>query len=89
MAYLTCPDCMMANPVGDEAVKTMCFACFAEIVFETCPQCHFQQTIPKRWKSAFTCGKCDERVPIPHVRPYSTSTKAQGVKGYGYIYPRV
>ena len=89
MAYLTCPDCMMANPVGDEAVATRCFACFAEIVFETCPQCRFQQTIPKRWTSAFTCGKCDERVPIPRTRLYSTSTRAQGVKGYGYTYPRV
>ena len=80
---------MMANPVGDEAVSARCFSCFSEIVFETCPECGFQQAIPKRWERAFTCGKCDERVELPRVRLYSTSTKAMGVQGYGYTYPRV
>ena len=88
MAYLTCPDCMMPNPVADDAVKTTCFSCFAEIVFETCPDCGFQQSIPKRLQGAFTCGRCSARVPIPHSRLYSTSTKAMVVQGYGYAYPR-
>lgn len=89
MAYLTCPDCMMPNPVADDAVKSTCFSCFAEVVFETCQECGFHQSIPKRWQTAFTCGKCGARVPIPRSRMYSTSTKAMAVQGYGYTYPRV
>jgi hypothetical protein len=88
MAYLTCPDCMMPNPVGDDVVKYSCFSCFAEIVFERCPECRFDQSIPARWETAFTCGKCAAKVDIPRTRLYSTSTKARGVQGYGYSYPR-
>jgi len=88
MAYLTCPDCMMPNPVADDAVKTTCFSCFAEIVFETCTECGFQQSIPKRFQDGFTCGRCSARVLIPYARIYSTSTKAMRVQGYGYTYPR-
>ena len=89
MAYLTCPDCMMPNPVADDAVHTRCCSCFADLVFETCQECGFQQSIPKRWEKAFTCGRCGARVPIPRTRLYSTSTKAMLVRGYGYTYPRV
>jgi len=89
VAYLTCPDCRMANSVGDDAVKYMCFSCYAEIVFETCRECGFQQSIPSRWQLAFTCGKCGGKVNLPRMRLYSTSTKARSVKGYGYTYPRV
>ena len=88
MAYLTCPDCLMPNPVADDAVKTTCFSCFAEIVFETCPDCGYQQSIPKRLQGAFTCGRCSARVPIAYSRPYSTTTKAMVVQGHGYAYPR-
>jgi hypothetical protein len=88
VAYLTCPDCMMPNPVADDAVHYSCFSCFSRVVFETCPECGFQQAIPARWQNAFTCGKCEERVPIPRTRLYSTSTKAMAVKGYGYVYPK-
>jgi hypothetical protein len=89
MAYLTCPDCMMPNPVGDEAIAYRCFACFSEVVFETCRACGYQQSIPARWVAAFACGKCGEKVGIPYRRLYSTSTKARWVQGYGYLYPRV
>jgi hypothetical protein len=89
MAYLTCPDCMMPNPVADDAVEYSCFSCFARIVFEQCPECGFEQAIPARWETAFTCGKCDKRVDMPGERPYSISTKAVGVQGYGYIYPKL
>ncbi len=89
MAYLTCPDCMMPNPAADDAVKVRCFACFVDLVFETCPGCRFQQAISSRWQRAFTCGKCHEMVPIPRSRVYSASTKAAGVKGFGYTHPRV
>lgn len=89
MAYLTCPDCMMPTPAGDDAVKTRCFSCFSEMVFETCTECHWAQAIPARWDGAFTCGRCGEMVPIPRSRLYNTSTKAMRVKGYGYTYPRV
>ena len=76
MAYLTCPDCMMPNPVGDDAVKYACFDCFAEIIFETCPGCGYQQAVPSRWQGAFACGHCSQRVEIPR-------------QGYGYMYPRM
>jgi hypothetical protein len=89
VAYLICPDCMMPNHVGDEAVRYRCFSCFAEIVFETCTECEYQQSIPKAWMGAFSCGKCGARVDIPRHRLYSTSTKALGVKGYGYVYPKL
>lgn len=78
----------MPSPVGDEAIDYRCFSCFGQILFETCPSCQFRQAIPARWQGAFTCGKCDEMVPIPRGRLYSTSTKAAGVQGYGFVYPR-
>ena len=89
MAYLTCPDCMMPSPVGDDAVKYACMSCFAEIVFETCADCGFKQSIPSRWQSAYTCGRCGARCVLPRRRLYSTSTKALGVEGYGYVYPKL
>jgi hypothetical protein len=89
VAYLTCPDCMMPSPVGDDAVKFRCMSCWVEIVFETCNECGFRQSIPSRWHTAFTCAKCNSRCDIPRFRLYSTSTKAFGVEGYGYVYPRV
>ena len=89
VAYLTCPDCMMANDVGDDAVNYMCFSCYSQIVFETCKECGFQQSIPARWQLAYTCGKCGERGEIPRRRGYATSTKARVVRGYGYTYPRL
>ena len=89
MAYLTCPDCMMPNHVGDDAIKYHCFSCSAEIVFESCVECHFQQAIPARWQVAFTCGRCGARCDIPRRRMYSTSTKALRVVGYGYVYPKL
>jgi hypothetical protein len=78
----------MPSPVADDAVKYRCMSCFAEIVFETCPACEFQQAIPARWFGAFTCGHCERRCEIPRRRMYSTSTKAVTVKGYGHTYPR-
>ncbi len=89
MAYLTCPDCMMPNPVGDDAITYACFACFAEIIFETCPGCGYQQAVPSRWQGAFACGHCSGRVEIPRQRFFATSTKARQVEGYGYMYPRM
>lgn len=88
MAYMKCPDCMMPNNVSDDAVTYRCFSCFAEIVFESCPDCTYEQAIPRRWFNAFTCGHCLSRVPIPRRRSYSTSTKALAVQGYGYTYPK-
>jgi hypothetical protein len=80
---------MMPNPVADDAVQATCFSCFAELVFETCQGCGYQQSIPRRWEKAFSCGKCRSRVPIPRARRYSTSTKAMVVQGYGFTFPRV
>jgi hypothetical protein len=80
---------MMPTPVGDDAASFHCFSCFAEIVFETCDDCGFQQSIPSRWHTAFTCGRCGQRGVIPRARLYSTSTKAHRVEGYGYTYPRM
>jgi hypothetical protein len=88
MAYLTCPDCRMPNPVGDDAIAYHCFTCYAEIVFETCPGCGYHQAVPTRWQRAFTCGRCDRKVDMPRRRFFSTSTKAREVEGYGYTYPR-
>lgn len=90
VAYLTCPDCMMPNHVANDAIKYMCFSCFAEIVFETCEECTYKQSVPKRWQTAFTCGRCGTRCDLPRgQRWYSTSTKAFGVQGYGYVYPKL
>ena len=88
VAYLTCPDCMMPSPVGDDAVAFRCTSCFIEVVFETCVDCGFRQTIPSRWHTAYTCGKCGAKGLLPRRRMYATSTKAFGVEGYGYTYPR-
>jgi hypothetical protein len=89
MAYLTCPDCMMPNPVPDDASNYRCFTCFAEIIFQRCPECRFNQAIPARWQKAFTCGKCGGMVEIPRRRSYVTSSRANQVEGYGYVYPRM
>ena len=88
MAYLVCPDCRMSTQVSDDSTQYMCFGCFAQIIFETCPECGFDQAIPARWQNAFSCGKCGEKVTIPRVRLYSSSTKANVVSGYGYTYPK-
>ena len=88
MAYLTCPDCMSPSPVADDAVKYLCFSCYAEIAFHECPGCGYRQSIPTRWQRAFTCGKCEKKVDIPHRRTFTTSSKAKQVQGYGYIYPK-
>jgi ribosomal protein S27E len=89
MAYLTCPDCMMPNVVADDAIKYHCFSCSAEIIFEGCKECGFEQAIPARWQVAFTCGLCGEKVAIPRQRFYSKSAKAKAVRGYGYVYPKL
>jgi len=78
----------MPNAVGDDAIKYHCMSCFAEIIFETCAGCGYKQSIPARWHTAFTCGRCGERCELPRRRMYSSSTKALGVQGYGYTYPR-
>jgi ribosomal protein S27E len=79
---------MMPTSVSDDAVKGTCQSCFSEFIFERCPECGFDQAIPTRWQSAFTCGRCEEKVEIPRTGLYSTSTKARAVQGYGYSYPR-
>jgi len=88
VAYLTCPDCMMPSPVGDDAIAYRCLSCFTEVVFESCDECGFRQSIPSRWHTAYTCGKCGAKCLIPRRRLYSTSTKAFGVQGYGHTYPK-
>ena len=80
---------MMPNSVGDDAIKYACMSCYAEIVFETCKTCDFRQSIPSRWMVAYTCGYCDAKNDLPRRRMYSTSTKALGVRGYGYVYPKL
>jgi hypothetical protein len=80
---------MMPSPVGDDAVNFRCMSCWEEIVFETCAACGFRQSIPSRWHTAFTCGHCNAKCLIPRRRMYSTSTKAFGVEGYGYVYPKL
>jgi hypothetical protein len=80
---------MMPNSVGDDAVKYACMSCYAEIVFETCGACNFKQSIPSRWMTAYTCGYCEAKNELPRRRMYSTSTKALGVRGYGYVYPKM
>jgi hypothetical protein len=88
VAYMTCPDCRMPNHVGDDAIRYHCFSCSAEIVFETCADCGYDQAIPARWQVAFTCGRCERKCSIPRRRMYSTSTKALAVSGYGHSYPK-
>jgi hypothetical protein len=58
------------------------------VIFETCGECGFRQSIPSRWHTAYTCGKCGAKCLLPRRRMYATSTKAFGVEGYGYTYPR-
>ena len=79
----------MPNAVGDDAIKYQCLSCFAEIVFETCLDCGFKQSVPARWNTAYTCGKCGVRCELPRRRLYASSTKARGVEGYGYTFPRI
>jgi ribosomal protein S27E len=88
MTYMKCPDCMMPNHVSDDAITYRCFSCFGEIVFATCTECSYEQSIPRRWQVAFTCGRCEKMVSIPRRRTYSGSTKALAVQGYGYTYPK-
>lgn len=59
-----------------------------QIVFESCTECVFDQAIPARWQTAYSCGKCQKRCAIPRRRLYPTSTKARAVKGYGHVYPK-
>ena len=89
MAYLTCPDCMMPNPVGDDAVKYACFTCFAEIIFETCPGVRVPAGGPLSVARRLRCGHCSQRVEIPRQRFFATSTRAKQVEGFGYMYPRM
>ena len=89
VAYLTCPDCMVPSPVGDDAIAYRCQSCFTQVVFESCGECGFRQSIPSRWHTAYTCGKCGAKCLIPRRRLYSTSTKALGVQGYGHTYPKM
>ena len=49
---------MMPSPVGDDAIAYRCHSCFTEVVFESCGGCGFRQSIPSRWHTAYTCGKC-------------------------------
>ena len=88
MAYLTCPDCLTPAPVAEDAAKYTCFTCFSEIVFESCPECRFHQSISSRWLRAFTCGRCGGKVAIPHRRSYATSAKAREIQGHGHTYPK-
>jgi hypothetical protein len=78
----------MPSPVEDGAISYRCYSCAAEIIFEACKKCGYQQAIPSRWFGAFTCSRCDTKVDIPRQRLYSTSVKARSVQGYGYTYPR-
>ena len=61
----------MPNAVGDDAIKYQCLSCFAEIVFETCLDCGFKQSVPARWNTAYTCGKCGVRCELPRRRLYA------------------
>ena len=72
-----------ALPSRRTARSYRCFSCAAEIIFCKCHRCEYDQAIPSRWFGAFTCGRCDTKVDIPRQRLYSTSVKAQFVRGYG------
>jgi predicted RNA-binding Zn-ribbon protein involved in translation (DUF1610 family) len=89
VTYLTCPDCLIPSAVADDAVRFLCFSCYAQIVFERCTSCDFTQSIPSRWQRAFTCGRCGSKVDIPRQRFYSSSAKARTVQGHGHIYPKL
>jgi hypothetical protein len=80
---------MMPNHVGDDVIRYRCFSCHAEVVFETCDECGYAQSIPSRWQSAYACGRCGARCEIPRMRRYATSTKAVRVDGFGYVYPKL
>ena len=88
MAYLTCPDCMMPNPVGDDAVKYACFSCFAQIIFETCPDCSYPAGDPVAMAAGVHLRSLLAAGEIPRERFFATSTKAREVEGLGYTYPR-
>jgi hypothetical protein len=88
VAYLTCPWCHTPQLVGDEAAEYRCFTCYGEIRFFQCPHCRLTQTVNKKW-TAFTCGKCEEKVDLPHRWGYASSAKAVRVEGMGHPYPKL
>ncbi len=89
MPYLTCPDCMVPQSVADDSIKYQCLSCFSEIVFEACTECGYRQSIAARWQTAFSCGRCEQRMPISRTRSYGSSTRAKDVEGTGYTYPKL
>lgn len=88
MAYLTCPWCHTPQHVADEAAEYQCFSCYGDIRFFQCPHCSLVQTVNKRW-TAFTCGKCDQKVDLPRRWGYATGAKAGRVEGTGHPHPKL
>lgn len=88
MAYLTCPWCLTPQQVQDDAPGYQCFTCYGEIRFFKCPHCAFVQTVNKGW-TAFTCGKCEEKVDLPRRWGYTVEARAVLVRGTGQTYPKL
>ena len=88
MAFLTCPWCLTAQQIDDQAPGYQCFTCYGEVRFYQCPHCELVQTVNKTW-TAFTCGKCDRKVDLPRRWGYSRSGRAMLVRGTGKTYPRL
>lgn len=88
MAYPTCAGCMVPQMVSDDAVSFLCFTCFSEIRFHTCPNCGLSQSVVASW-AAYTCGKCDRKVDTPRRWGYADSPKSTRVEGVASPYPKL
>jgi hypothetical protein len=86
VAYLTCPWCLTPQLVADDSIMYRCFTCYGEIGFYPCPECGYAQTVNKKWV-AFSCGKCDAKVTLPHRWSFTDAAKAYQVRGMGKSWP--
>jgi hypothetical protein len=74
--------------VDDRSPGYTCFTCYGQIRFFQCPHCEYVQTVSERW-TAFTCGRCEKKVDLPHRWAYDPNAKALFVEGTGHPYPRL
>lgn len=88
MAYLTCPWCLAPQQVGDQERAYQCYTCYVEVAFFECPECHFLQTVSKRW-TACTCGRCEAKVELPRRWGFVAGATAERVEGWAQTWPKL
>jgi hypothetical protein len=86
VAYLTCPWCLTPQLIADESAEYKCYTCAAEVRFFRCSNCAMVQTVSKKWR-AFTCGRCERKVDLPHRWGYDVAATAARVEGTGKPWP--